>query len=89
MIEGEYPHFTIPDKGFREHQYLLISQKEKNQTLMSFDKEYIISKVVLPQKLNLNLMKAIDQNDNLRDKRDRRAWECSQHNPEIVGQMIQ
>lgn len=56
---------------------------------MPFDKEYTITEVVLPQKLNLNLMKAIDQSDDLRDKKVRAAWEYSQHNPEIIGQMIQ
>lgn len=56
---------------------------------MPFGKEYIISEVVLPQKLNLNLMKTIDQNDNSRDKKDRGAGEYSQHNAEMIGQMIQ
>ena len=56
---------------------------------MPFDKECTITEVVLPQKLNLNLMKSIDQSDDLRDKKDIGAWECSQQDPEIKGQMIQ
>lgn len=56
---------------------------------MPFDKEYTITEVVLPQKLNLNLLKAIDQSGDLRDKKGRGAWECSQPNPEMIGQMVQ